>query len=217
MDTTHAAAPDARNSGKAIWSLILGILSNFCLWILGSIPAIILGVMAIKEVDSSEGRAQGKGLALAGIITGSVGIFLGGAVVITAVGVLSAIAMPASTRIQDKALQAKQISDMRQISLGCIGYSYDNDGRFPNDLSELMPDYLDGEDLIEWSGSSSMPVDPVPYLFRGAEALANPDQPFLASPVAIDGKIAIGFPDGRVESVPEAIFEAQYRSAFPDP
>lgn len=61
----------------AIWSLTLGILSNTCLWILGSIPAILLGIVAIRKIDASAGAQKGRGLAIAGIVTGGVG-FIGG-------------------------------------------------------------------------------------------------------------------------------------------
>jgi hypothetical protein len=69
----------APTSGKAIASLILGILSLglCCVWWL-SIPlgvvAVILGVMAKGEAD--QGRAGGRGLALAGLILGAIGAAL---------------------------------------------------------------------------------------------------------------------------------------------
>ncbi|MCB1077841.1 MAG: DUF4190 domain-containing protein, partial [Verrucomicrobiae bacterium] len=65
---------DAKTSPQAVWSLILGILSITCLWIFGSIPAIILGILGLKKVDQSQGALKGRGLAIAGIITGGVGV-----------------------------------------------------------------------------------------------------------------------------------------------
>ncbi len=52
----------------AVWSLVLGILSLFCLWLLGSIPAIILGALSIKKAKANPETVGGEGLALAGII-----------------------------------------------------------------------------------------------------------------------------------------------------
>lgn len=216
MDESTAAAAPERTSAKAVWSLVLGILSNFCLWILGSIPAIILGILAMKEVDASGGRVKGRGVALAGIITGSIGILLGGAVFVTGIAILSSVAMPVTEQVQERAYRAKQVSDLRQIALGCIQYSAVNENRFPESLEELVPDFLFDPEVIEWKESSSSSEEPVPYLYRSdPNALAQPNSPFLASPVVIDGTISIAFPDGRVESIPEEEFEREYRSLFP--
>jgi hypothetical protein len=64
--------PAAELSGKALASLILGALT-FLLPVVLAIPAIILAILAIRDVNRSGGRLTGKGLALAGFITGSVG------------------------------------------------------------------------------------------------------------------------------------------------
>ena len=78
-------APQAQppTSAKAIVSLVLGIMSLpscFCVGVLAillGIPAIILGIMAKKDV--SEGRAGGasSGMAIAGLICGIIGVCLG--------------------------------------------------------------------------------------------------------------------------------------------
>lgn len=69
-----AAAPALvapSNSGKAIASLVLGIL-----WLggLGSILAVVFGVIARKEIKASGGALKGDGMALAGLILGIIGI-----------------------------------------------------------------------------------------------------------------------------------------------
>ncbi|NOX98452.1 MAG: DUF4190 domain-containing protein [Verrucomicrobia bacterium] len=75
--TDAQASVEQKTSQAAIWSLVLGILSNLCLWLLGSIPAIILGIVAIKNVNRNPAAVGGKGLAIAGIITGSIGMASG--------------------------------------------------------------------------------------------------------------------------------------------
>src|SRR5262245_16653941 len=55
-----------KTSGKAIASLVLGICSYF-VCCLTSVPGLILGMMGLKEVNQSDGRVQGKGVAIAGI------------------------------------------------------------------------------------------------------------------------------------------------------
>lgn len=92
--TTGFAPPafqQAPNSGMAIASLVLGITS-FCTCVTG-IPAIILGFYALSEINRSQGMLRGRGMGIAGIITGITGtlfyiIYL---IVMFALGALSAI------------------------------------------------------------------------------------------------------------------------------
>lgn len=61
-----AQNPNAKTSGLAITSLVLGILSIFTLF-LTALPAIILGIISIFKIEKSAGQLKGKGLAIAGI------------------------------------------------------------------------------------------------------------------------------------------------------
>ncbi|MFO8058140.1 MAG: DUF4190 domain-containing protein, partial [bacterium] len=63
-----------RTSGLAIASLVLGILA-ICYGFTG-IVGFILGLVAISQINNSEGQLGGKGLAIAGTITS--GVFLAG-------------------------------------------------------------------------------------------------------------------------------------------
>jgi hypothetical protein len=64
-------APAAGTNGMAIASMVLGIV-----WIagLGSLLALIFGVMAKNQIDASGGRQSGRGMAVAGIVLGIVGL-----------------------------------------------------------------------------------------------------------------------------------------------
>jgi hypothetical protein len=74
MDWSHPRRDrEAATSGKAITSLVLGLVS-FCLPVLLSIPAIILGILGLG--DAGRGKS-GKGLAISGLILGSVTLVLG--------------------------------------------------------------------------------------------------------------------------------------------
>jgi hypothetical protein len=53
------------------------VLSWCCGFGLVGIAAVILGVKARREIQSSGGAQQGDGLALGGIITGAIAIVLG--------------------------------------------------------------------------------------------------------------------------------------------
>lgn len=64
-----------QTSVMAIISLVTGILGIICCGCgLFSIAAIVLGILGKKETDS--GEKKGGGLALAGLITGGVGILI---------------------------------------------------------------------------------------------------------------------------------------------
>lgn len=63
-------------SGKAIASLVLGIVSIMCcVGPFTGIPAIVFGFIARRDVARSEGQLDGSGLAVAGIVTGMIGTF----------------------------------------------------------------------------------------------------------------------------------------------
>jgi hypothetical protein len=65
--------PPPANSNKAIASLVCGVLF---LCAPASIAAIILGHLAWSDIKQSAGRTGGKGMAVAGLVLGYVGIGL---------------------------------------------------------------------------------------------------------------------------------------------
>jgi hypothetical protein len=65
----YAEAP--RTNGMAVASLVLGIL---WFWWIGSILALIFGYVGKSEIERSGGRQTGRGLAIAGIVLGWVGV-----------------------------------------------------------------------------------------------------------------------------------------------
>ena len=80
-------APQGTNP-KAIWALVLGILGLLCCGFFTGIPAVILGNMAKKEIES--GTGTGRGLAQAGFILGIIAIALGVlGVILAATGVVT--------------------------------------------------------------------------------------------------------------------------------
>jgi thioredoxin-related protein len=64
--------PKPPSEGKAVLSLVLGILSFFICGLTG-IPAIVLGFSAKSDIRASGGMVGGSGLATAGIVTGFAG------------------------------------------------------------------------------------------------------------------------------------------------
>jgi hypothetical protein len=73
--------PSAPSNGKATASLIVGITTLVLSWccgvgILGAV-AIVLGVRARGEIQASQGRQTGEGMAVAGIVTGVLAVLIG--------------------------------------------------------------------------------------------------------------------------------------------
>ncbi len=65
--------PPPRAETKAVFSLVLGILSLTCMGIFAGIPALILGSIARRDIDRSQGRLTGRGIAAFGIVSGLFG------------------------------------------------------------------------------------------------------------------------------------------------
>src|SRR5918995_1248899 len=65
-----------KTNGLAIASLVLGIAQIF-LCIIGGILSLVFGYIARRQIDESGGTQGGRGMAIAGIILGWIGIGLG--------------------------------------------------------------------------------------------------------------------------------------------
>ena len=73
----YPAARVPETNGLAIASLVCGVLGLSFIPFLASIAAVILAPKAKAQIDASEGREVGRGMAVAGQITGWIGIALG--------------------------------------------------------------------------------------------------------------------------------------------
>jgi len=72
--------------GKAVTSLVLGIVSIAMCGLFTGIPAMILGRQARREIKESNGRLGGDGLATAGFVTGLIGTIWMGLVTVLVIG-----------------------------------------------------------------------------------------------------------------------------------
>ncbi len=145
-----APATEERSSGKAIASLILGICS-FIFCCLTGIPAIIVGAMGLGEIKASNGRLGGRGMALTGVILGSIGSF------VMVIPVLIALLLPAVQAAREAARRAQCVNNMKQIGLALHNYYSAND-RFP---PAAITD-RDGKPLLSWR------VTILPYIESGS-------------------------------------------------
>lgn len=203
-----ASVPVAKTSALAIWSLVLGILSITCLWLLGSIPAIILGILAVKNIDQSGGALNGRGIGVAGIVTGSIGILAG----LFSVAIFASMAMPAYNGIQLRAKQTRQMNQIKAIVVACHYHATEQNGAFPESLEELVEaGHLGGDE-------DSQPIstgDGV-FLYRpGLTGTSPVEEVFIASPAPMGRQRVIGQVDGFVRAIDEEDFQADYAHLFP--
>ena len=101
----------AKTSPGAIWSLVLGILSLICLGPFAAIPAVICGHVALGNIKRSTGTLAGEGMAIAGLVTGYIGIVL--AVIL--IPPYAAIAIPAFSKARTEAMRVTCINNLRLI------------------------------------------------------------------------------------------------------
>ena len=117
-------------SGKAIASLILGILLVFAC--LTGVPAILFGRSALREIRLSEGRLRGRQMAVAGIVLGLLGCLY----------TLALILMP-DTR--EASWRVQCINNLKQIGLAMHNYHEVNGSLPPAAITDK-----NGKPLLSW-------------------------------------------------------------------
>jgi len=121
-----------KNSGLAIASLICGILGISCLSLVGGIPAVICGHLALANIKKSPSLLTGGGMAIAGLVMGYISIL------IMVIAILAGVAVPVILAQQNKAREAEQCSDAKLIFMAMTMAAVDgkSDGKtgFPADI-----------------------------------------------------------------------------------
>jgi competence protein ComGC len=118
METSY----QPKTSTLAIWSLVLGILSLICFTIFAAIPGVICGHKALSRIKRSDGALTGEGLAIAGLITG----YLGMAWAVLVIPLLMAIAIPNFVKARDTAQRNACINNLRQIDAAKQQWALEN-------------------------------------------------------------------------------------------
>ena len=111
-----------KTSALAIWSLVLGVLSLVliivCIGPIFAIPAIICGHMAYSRIKRSGGQLAGKGLAIAGFVTGYVSL--------ASIVLLLPIAIPNFVKARETAQMNACINNLRQIDVAKQQWALEN-------------------------------------------------------------------------------------------
>jgi hypothetical protein len=135
------ASASPRTSPLAIWSLVLGILGLTCFSLFSSIPAVICGHIAHGRIKRSDGMLTGDGMALAGLITGYLGI----ALAILVIPLMLAVAVPNFAKARASAMKNVCVNQLREIDAAKEQWALEKT-KEPSDLpqaNELLP-YLRG-------------------------------------------------------------------------
>lgn len=120
---TTGSVPQPKNSPLAIWSLVLGILSLTCFSILSAIPGVICGHKALSKIKQSGGTLTGQGLAIAGLVTGYLGIVWA----MIFIPMMLAIAIPNFIQARDTAMKNACINNLRIIDAAKQQWALEND------------------------------------------------------------------------------------------
>jgi hypothetical protein len=123
------SAPPLQSNRLATASLIVGVL-GFLIPILGGLAAILLGYAALRKIR--EGRAAGRGLAIAGIGLGSVGIL------VNFVILFMLISSGGRPRSYGGYSRVKCASNLRQIGQAILLYANENHGQCPPRFEDLI-------------------------------------------------------------------------------
>ena len=133
---TTTATP--KTSGLAIASLVCGI---FGLLLLPGLLGVILGIIAISRINSSNGAIKGKGLAIGGLVLSVITTLSAGVILL-----IASLMLPALAKAKAKANRLKCASNLKQISSAHIYFSAENDG-FPWQLPPPAKQQLFGTSL----------------------------------------------------------------------
>jgi hypothetical protein len=144
-----------QTSGKAIGSLVCGILFFF---LPAAIVAVVLGHLSLSEIRQSAGRLAGRGMAIAGLVLGYLGLSF------VPILIIAAIAIPNLLRAKMAANEASAIGSLRTYNTALARYAEEcpNQG-FPSnpaylDLDGSRPSTCAQEDLASVPQGRALPV-----------------------------------------------------------
>jgi prepilin-type processing-associated H-X9-DG protein len=152
--------PSTPKTGLAVTSLILGILACCCFGFLTGIPAVILGIVVLSRTSRDPARYTGRGMGIAGIVTGSIG----SALCVIFIPLYIAILLPSLGRARELANRSYDAASLRQLGVAFTTYATDNAGAFPPSIAAAAQYGADPKNFISKDGTTTPPAftTPVP-------------------------------------------------------
>lgn len=235
-DQDYVAATDIsgeeRTSGKAIASLVLGLLSPL-LCLFTGVPALILGILGLSEINGSGGRVKGRNMAITGTVLGGLAT-----VMTPMMGILIALLLPAVQAARSAAYQSQSMNNMKQIGVAMHNYHsvhgcfppavvYDEQGHPMHSWRVLLLPFLDGGEALydqydfdqPWDSATNQALlEQIPHAYRSVPAIDDSTTGY----VVIGGRETMFPPDGatRVQDVTDGLSNTiltveQFNSGIP--
>lgn len=126
----------AKLNGKAVASFVLGLLALVLTCFTG-VPAMVLGVVALREINLSDGVQKGRKLAFAGMVLGGLGTVAVGC------GLLAMI----YNGIRETSNRATCQNNLRQVGFA-LHFYVDRNGYFP--AGTVVNEKLPPEQRLSW-------------------------------------------------------------------
>ncbi len=121
---------------------------------------------------------------------------LGYTSLVTVYGGAISVLMPALSRAREMAADVSCMSEMKHVAAAALLYANDNDGKLPEDLSELG-NYLAEESILTPQG-----YWPITYCGNGLTTASNSQMIIMyTSKVDDDSEYIVGFFDGHIEKL----------------
>ncbi len=129
-----------------------------------------------------------------------------GGLVILVVGVVVVLMEPPYKGLRTICWPIKEVNHVTQMVQACSTFAADNDGRFPDKLKDLYPDYIDYENFFNAYDGEGRSLGALVY-FPGQSDLGFSRSILIAYPAVIDNSRVVGYVGGHVVKMKEKEYQ----------